>query len=732
MGENDEKGKKIIKEESRKSVEKDENSIITDNENKTFDIYSLLADKSNIVIVKLNNLYKYGITDQMIANLYTDSSSSVENEKTALETLEIVYRNIVRGINERPNGIVLDFSGEQNVEESIKQKRAYGIDSDYAFISDEKNKKVEFLSKDELIDKMWQTADKHTRSKIVNEYVQFYGNISNSFKDRSNIREDYEVLNKSGISDSEIKSMEDSFEFVEINNITDYNFTKNAFLLAEVIRRQNNGYVNDLSRAYNKYFEGLENAEGSKYFNTVIDKDGKIDSNKVVEFCEKWKEQENKVTLFEYLKNYNKIIKNMGDKYDVDSLDETNKRDLLTVLARGVLSEDETIKKMFGKVCEGLNIGKNYQDIIDFSVKHQIEPIIGKEDLEKIAEKGEFNNINAINKLAEIKRGFTHIEEKRIVDSVFKSANIFSLTKGSNEEKAKAIALLYFKCSQDNRYNEKSNPKKFIEQYMIENKDQFGEFIMPNKAGKTVLNLGKIAELAKVQGKSREDLREFAKINVQMKLMKSQIDANIPKRKGKKHEKRVAKFRGKVEKLNEKNKKISDVQMDKLFKKAVTLDVNNEELESIRKLNEDRFEHNMNAERKSSFLEPAWRTLISAAFSIQNFVAMPISYLKSIQKNENQFISEENDNLPVVQDKKKGLFSKLTRLFKKNKTKESEKIEAKNTSNEQQTFNERYGGLPTPKIVTDSELDKNQAEKENANPNRKVAPDSQDGEDIMH
>lgn len=140
MSENDEKSKKVIKEESKNNVEKDNNSIIIDNENKTFDIFSLLADKSNIVVIRLNNLYKFGITDQMIANLYKDSSSSVENEKNALETLEIVYRNIVRGINERPNGIILDFSGEQNVEESIKQKRAYGIDGDYGFIEVDKNK----------------------------------------------------------------------------------------------------------------------------------------------------------------------------------------------------------------------------------------------------------------------------------------------------------------------------------------------------------------------------------------------------------------------------------------------------------------------------------------------------------------------------------------------------------------------------------------------------------------
>lgn len=730
MGENDEKNKKAIKEESKKSVEKDKNSIIINNENKTFDIFSLLADKSNIVVIRLNSLYKFGVTDQMIANLYTDSSSSVENEKTALETLETVYRNIVRGINERPNGIVLDFSGEQNVEESMKQKRAYGIDSDYAFISDEKNKKIEFLSKEELTDKMWQTADKYTRSKIVNEYVQNYGNISNSFKHRINTTEDHEELNRNGISDLEIKSMEDSFEFVEINNITDYNFTKSAFMLAEVVRKQNNGYAIDLSQLYNKYFERLGKLEDSKYFSSVIDEDGKIDTDKVIEFCEKWKEQENKVTLFEYLKKYNKIIKSMGDKYDIDSLDETNKKDLLTVLARGVLSEDETIKKMFEKVCGNLNIGTRCEDIIDFSVKHQIEPIIGREDLEKIAEKGEFNNVNAINKLAEIKRGFSHAEEKRIVNSVFKSVNIFSLAKGSEEDKTKAIALLYLQCSKDDRYNVKSNPKKIIEQYMIENREQFGEYLEPNKAGKIVLNIGKIAELTNLRGKSKEELKEFSKINVQMKLMKSQIDANIPK--GKKHEKRVEKSRGKVEKLNNENRKISDAQMDRLFKKAVTLDINNEELNSIRNLNEDRFEHNMNVERKSSFLEPAWRTLISTAFSIQNFVAMPISYLRNLQSNKDQFVTEENDNLPVVQDEKKGFLSKIAKLFKKDKKKENEKQEIKKESNTELTFNERYGGIETPTINADVVLAKGQMAKTNEVTNRKNMPDSQDGEDIEY
>lgn len=34
----------------------------------------------------------------------------------------------------------------------------------------------------------------------------------------------------------------------------------------------------------------------------ILDEQGEIDPDKVVKFTEKWKEQENKVTLFEYLK----------------------------------------------------------------------------------------------------------------------------------------------------------------------------------------------------------------------------------------------------------------------------------------------------------------------------------------------------------------------------------------------------------------------------------------------
>ena len=172
--------------------------------------------------------------------------------------------------------------------------------------------------------------------------------------------------------------------------------------------------------------------------------------------------------------------------------------------------------------------------------------------------------------------------------------------------------------------------------------------------------------------------------------------------------------------------------MDRLFKKAVTLDINNEELNSIRNLNEDRFEYNMNAERKGSFLEPAWRTLISTAFSIQNFVAMPISYLRNLQSNKNQFVTEENDNLPVVQDEKKGFLSKIAKLFKKDKKKGNEKQEIKKESSTELTFNERYGGIETPTINTDVVLAKGQMAKTNEVTNRKYMPDSQDGEDIEY
>lgn len=729
MSENDEKSKKIIKEESKNNVEKDNNSIIIDNENKTFDIFSLLADKSNIVVIRLNNLYKFGITDQMIANLYKDSSSSVENEKNALETLEIVYRNIVRGINERPNGIILDFSGEQNVEESIKQKRAYGIDGDYGFIEVDKNKKIEFMSKENTIEKMWEAADKTTRSKIINDYVQSAGNIKNSFGNKNNAIEDKEELRKTGISELEINYIKASMGFVKIDSIVDINFTKAAFMLTEVIERQKRGYATDLSEMYNKHFEKLKSAEGSKYFSMILDEQGEIDPDKVVKFTEKWKEQENKVTLFEYLKNYNKIIGDMGDKYDVDSLDETNKKDLLTVLARGVLSQDRTINKMFEQVCKKLDIGTNYQDIIDFSVKHQIEPIIGKEDLEKIAAKGEFNNVNAINKLSEIKRGFTYTEEKRIVNSVFKSADVFSLVKGSNEDRTKAIVLLYNQCLKDDSYGKNSNPANFIKQYMVEHKEQFGEYLKQNGNGEIDVDRRKIYQLENLKGKSRADLKEFSKINVQMKIMKSQIDVNIPERKGKKHEKKVEKFRGQVGKLSEKYTKISDTQMDKLFKKAVVLDVGFEDLDSIRKLNETRFEHNMNTERKSSFFEPARRAIISAAFSIQNFVAMPISYVRSIQANKEQYESQESDNLPVVKDEKKGLFSKIAKLFKK---KESEKQVIKSRRNKEPSFDERYKLEQTPIIQANTNLSNEQMQKANDDINRSSAPDSQDGEDIEY
>lgn len=38
------------------------------------------------------------------------------------------------------------------------------------------------MSKENTIEKMWEAADKTTRSKIINDYVQSAGNIKNSLK----------------------------------------------------------------------------------------------------------------------------------------------------------------------------------------------------------------------------------------------------------------------------------------------------------------------------------------------------------------------------------------------------------------------------------------------------------------------------------------------------------------------------------------------------------------------
>lgn len=121
------------REDRKKRIDKtkDRDNLIADNglDGKVIDVYDILARSNSPVIVNLRKLNQYGITDEMIANLYENLTSSVETRDSAMDTLKKVYINLVRYINKLPNGIVLDpKTGEKDEEKSAEKAERDGIE----------------------------------------------------------------------------------------------------------------------------------------------------------------------------------------------------------------------------------------------------------------------------------------------------------------------------------------------------------------------------------------------------------------------------------------------------------------------------------------------------------------------------------------------------------------------------------------------------------------------------
>ncbi len=123
------------REDRKKRIErtKDTDNLIADNglDGKVIDVYDILARSNSPVVIKLRKLNQYGITDEMIAELYASNTGNVETKETAIDNLKTVYKNLVRYINKMPNGIVIDpRTGEKDQEASYRQAVRVGIEND--------------------------------------------------------------------------------------------------------------------------------------------------------------------------------------------------------------------------------------------------------------------------------------------------------------------------------------------------------------------------------------------------------------------------------------------------------------------------------------------------------------------------------------------------------------------------------------------------------------------------
>lgn len=159
---------------------KDVDNLIADNglDGYVIDVQDMLNRSSNPIIVKLRKLRNYGITDEMIVNIYSEITGKVESTESALDSLAAVFKKLALYINEQPNGIVLDLkTGEINRRESNIQAAQIGISDT---IPPEKIKEItQSLAKDLMNNsKKNGTNDFFSILQSDIKYKNFYDNLS--------------------------------------------------------------------------------------------------------------------------------------------------------------------------------------------------------------------------------------------------------------------------------------------------------------------------------------------------------------------------------------------------------------------------------------------------------------------------------------------------------------------------------------------------------------------------
>lgn len=164
---------------------KDQSNLIADNglDGKVIDVYDILERSNNSVITRLRKLREYGITDEMIAELYSNTTSNVETRDSAIDTLAAVYKNLVRYINKLPNGIVIDpRTGEKNEAASLRQAARLGIDDNRSF--GRLQKKGKEILQEELIKSIMKNGPKENLKQNMRKNLKKF-DFNEILNDRS-------------------------------------------------------------------------------------------------------------------------------------------------------------------------------------------------------------------------------------------------------------------------------------------------------------------------------------------------------------------------------------------------------------------------------------------------------------------------------------------------------------------------------------------------------------------
>lgn len=655
--------------------------------------------ESSPELSRLKGLFEFGVTEEMIVNMYFDLSSQlITDEKEAIKTLNVVYYSMVYAINQIPNGIVIDpETGLKDEKASLKEMQAVGIDGAYVPVYEQEKELNEILLGEKKLGILqsimsMDSVDSDVRDTAMNSYIQLMNNMNffsidnngiNQNEDQSQI--DNTMFEQLGIDKETLDTMNAQKEYVTIRTAADADLVKRSL---NVLFKLEDGKSDfDL-----KKFERYKN---SKYYNELLNENGELDPNKIRDFAKKWKDIENEVLLTNYLKNWLITIKSSKGNFDLDKLNITNRSDFIRTLARGAFSENPENAKMFGEICKSIGIENSVEGVRQIADKYLDEPVETVDDVKRLKDECELTKHNFARKLNGIRDNLMMSKEEKLINNVLKSLAPVTTNKGQkNGNDVKAIVLLYMKYEKD-QGKSSSTVRKMIRKYMIENRNIFGEYLKEDEKGK-FLTIDRDAMKKLVnEDKANKNIAGGLKrspdepwSDIHAEIMKFQIDSRLKRyqkeKESEQHKKKVAEIKRRI---NE-SEPISDKEMDALFRTAVDLEIFEDKgtWEKLEQLNVDRFAQNMDDVNNSNPTNGVKKIL----FSLAHIGKVPIKYMKKLKDswNENKGSKaeesegrKENDssgkskkttsNLPAVK-KETGLLDRFKGLFKKKEKQENE------------------------------------------------------------
>ena len=439
------------------------------NQNKLIDFDDLMQE-DNDVVKRLKNLFKFGVTEEQVRNIYSMSSDiSVGGSKEeAFKNLEKVFLALAIKITNYPNGIVIDLkTGEKDETLSKIQCRELNIPYDEIDRTPE-NKKIA-----EIVEIVASIKIGNVKEINLEEYYSWAKEAFDAIGDYYN---DDEAMNKRnrdfGVTEKEVSEINKIIEYGTVNKNVDREFIHDLFRYQEMIAK------GAPQAEIEKIVEKINQNTDSKYYKEFEKKYGSIDLSKLPEFLDDWNKKHSAALLHLSLdKTYEMFSKN---NITFDKItDLAQKRKIVKILARGFASDIEATRKYFTQACNALGVKPDFESIKEMAASIGIE-INSIEDIKEKFKK-ELTIDNYEEEISKIVLGSEYENEK---ESMGKTVLV-------NEKRKELVYNVLNKEFSKNRENDEidSNPIVLMELYRKYYRD--GDF----KSAKIIGNYIKDARL---------------------------------------------------------------------------------------------------------------------------------------------------------------------------------------------------------------------------------------------